>query len=784
MSRIRTAIVVWLAVIGLTQAAIWTGATTSWLSTNAWDTANIPNGVGEYAAFGDSSEYNVNIGSAVVVGRPMGSSITVDGAGSYTFGGEGSLKIQRAATATFANDIYFSTTGDSVFNVPVTLARGVVGSVANRIRANSGCGDVIFNLPLSWSNASLQLYHDSSNGSMQINGGMTASINKDLWMWTSQPAGITVNSTISSSVPGTRIAIANGAGTVRFSNPNDVAADSSLDRVGINTGTLELGEDNQIATTVTLLANGGTLDLNGHSNSNTTTLALIATTAQKTLAIDFSDAAGETLYFSDCSAQSWTSGNLLDLIGFEFGVDELRFGTGANGLTPTQLGQIRIDGATVDNLWLDADGFLSTNAVAPVLATWTGSTNSWASTNAWDSVTVPGSVGDGVVFGDSGEYSVEIDDAVSLGRVAGTTFSVEGTGSYTFSGDGSLRIERGTANSFVNGDLYMTTSGDTIFNVPLAAARTEAGLSVIRIRTGVDAGDTTFNQPITWENTSLQIDNDSASATMAFNGAMTGSSENLQVWVYAPLEGGTISLNNVISATTNHIRISIADGDGTIRLANPSGVVVDSSLAFLSMLGGRVELGANDQIAADVVLYNNGGTLDLNGYSNSNADTLTLASISGDATLVVDFSDAVAESLCFADSSTNEWVSSDLLNLSGFVFDTDSIRFGTDENGLTETQLSQIQVNGETIVGLKLDSDGYLALPTVGTVGSQMVSGGTGLALTWENVDGVSYSVETNDDLVSGSWGVLQSNLTGVGSSLSYTGTVSAAQTFFRIIQE
>lgn len=259
---------------------------------------------------------------------------------------------------------------------------------------------------------------------------------------------------------------------------------------------------------------------------------------------------------------------------------------------------------------------------------------------------------------------------------------------------------------------------------------------------------------------------------------------NLELWVSAPLEGGTIALNNVISATTNNVRITIAAGDGIVQMANPSGVVVDSSMDFLSFIGGTVELGFNNQIASDIKLYSSGGgTLDMNGFSNLNADTLALSSAAA-ATLVIDFSDAAAEMLCFADSSSVTWQADDVLNLSGFLFNTDSIRFGTDENGLTETQLSLIQVDGETIPGLRLDSNGYLALPTVGTIGSQMVSGGAGLALTWENVEGVSYSVETNDDLVSGTWGVLQSNLTGVGSSLSYTGTISAAQTFFRIIQE
>ncbi|QHI69786.1 hypothetical protein [Tichowtungia aerotolerans] len=709
MRRNRSAVVVFLVVAGLGRAATWTGAATEWLSTAAWDTANIPNSVGEYAEFGDSSEYHVNIGSTVIVGRSVASSVKVSGTGSYTFGGAGTLRVERTATSTFANDMYFSTTGDTVFNVPVISTRSTAGTIANRFRAHAGCGDVIFNQPLSWSNTSLQLLHDSSAGSIQINGGMMAEINKELWIWTSQPAGISINSTISSSVSGVRITVASGNGTVRFSNPSGVAVDSSIAVVAVNGGAVELGGNNQIDTKTEMAANGGMLDMNGYSNRNATTLGLSSTTDEKTLTIDFSDAAAEALYFEDCSSQTWADGNLLDLVGFEFGVDELRFGTGSSGLTAEQLGQIRVDGAVVENLGLDSIGALVIKN--PILATWTGFTSTWESAGAWNTATFPYAIGDGVVFGDSAQYSVEIGTSIVLGRTSGTTFKVQGSGSYTFGGAGTLKIERGATDSFAN-DVYFTTSGDTVFNVPVISARSTAGTIPNRFRANAGSGNVIFNQPLVWSDNSLQLVQDSSNGSMQINGGMVADTSR-ELWIWTSRSAG-VSLNSTISSSVlSPPRITLGGGGGTVRFSNPSGVAVDSSMDRVAFNGGVAELGGDNQIATKIGLSNSSGMLDMNGYSNLNTTTLELASTTGDKTLTIDFSNAFAEALYFDDCRAQTWADGNLLNLVGFEFGVDELRFGPDANGLTADQLSRIRVDGNEIVGLALDSNGFLVKSSV-----------------------------------------------------------------------
>jgi autotransporter-associated beta strand protein len=71
----------------------------------------------------------------------------------------------------------------------------------------------------------------------------------------------------------------------------------------------------------------------------------------------------------------------------------------------------------------------------------------------------------------------------------------------------------------------------------------------------------------------------------------------------------------------------------------------------------------------------------------------------------------------------------------------------------------------------------------VGDVNFQLLPG-SAVSLVWSNTDGQSYRVETNADLVSGQWGTAQADLTATGGSISFTGTTSAARTFYRVVVE
>jgi hypothetical protein len=119
-------------------------------------------------------------------------------------------------------------------------------------------------------------------------------------------------------------------------------------------GTLRLGGNNFINANITGL---NTFDLNGFSES------LGTLTKNGGMVIDFSAAAGaNSLSFADSSALTWNPAGWLTIANFESGVDSLRFGTTASGLTPTQLGLIRFDlggNNFIDGAVMDGSGFIS-----------------------------------------------------------------------------------------------------------------------------------------------------------------------------------------------------------------------------------------------------------------------------------------------------------------------------------------------------------------------------------------------------------------------------------------
>lgn len=139
-----------------------------------------------------------------------------------------------------------------------------------------------------------------------------------------------------------------GAGTLQLSGTNTYTGATRIDA-----GTLLLGASNRIADASNLILAGGTFATGGFSET------LGALTLNGNATIDFGSGAS-ALVFGDSSAAAWTGSVSLSLVNFTEGVDSIRFGTTAFGLTETQLGQIRINGLAAT---IGADGFLSVSAI-------------------------------------------------------------------------------------------------------------------------------------------------------------------------------------------------------------------------------------------------------------------------------------------------------------------------------------------------------------------------------------------------------------------------------------
>jgi hypothetical protein len=196
--------------------------------------------------------------------------------------------------------------------------------------------------------------------------------------------------------------------------------------------------------------------------------------------------------------------------------------------------------------------------------------------------------------------------------------------------------------------------------------------------------------------TNLELRTGSGGDNFNFNGTLAGS---------AALR---ISANTTATfgSTTNNTGFT----GSIVYIGNPGLVVVNAADNNVFMpsgqkiqvnaTGGEVELnGANVYQGNVTVGGTNTFTMDLNKNQNS-METIIL---SASGTLNLDVDAAVTE-LAFVDNSASAW-NTGTLNITGFKDGV--IRFGTDSNGLTSAQLSQITVD-DSSNGLALDSNGYL----------------------------------------------------------------------------
>ena len=104
----------------------------------------------------------------------------------------------------------------------------------------------------------------------------------------------------------------------------------------VTAGTLQLGVANAIASSSSVMMNGGTLDLGGLNHAMTGTTLGLATGST----IDFGAGASITS-FANSSALSWSG--VLDLLNWNPSLDALQFGTDSTGLTSAQLSDIEFN---------------------------------------------------------------------------------------------------------------------------------------------------------------------------------------------------------------------------------------------------------------------------------------------------------------------------------------------------------------------------------------------------------------------------------------------------------
>lgn len=264
--------------------------------------------------------------------------------GSFPDGVDTSASLQKSGINANQKLILANSAGvDQSFTVgALTIGSGGGGGASSHSyevnNVSGGTGSLIFQTTSG--SATLNYQNLFANPTMEINTGVILNSNLNI-----NVKDTTGTFQINGDVSGANGISLVGVGTLRLNGANTYSGATTL-----TSGTLLLGAADRIADTSAIVFNGGTLSTNGFSDAMGT-LQLSADSA-----IDLG-AGDSDLSFLDSSAIGWSASTVLNISNFAEGVDSIRFGTDASGLTSTQLSQILLNG---NSAYIDGSGYLTT----------------------------------------------------------------------------------------------------------------------------------------------------------------------------------------------------------------------------------------------------------------------------------------------------------------------------------------------------------------------------------------------------------------------------------------
>ena len=231
----------------------------------------------------------------------------------------------------------------------------------------------------------------------------------------------------------------------------------------------------------------------------------------------------------------------------------------------------------------------------------------------------------------------------------------------------------------------------------------------------------------------------------------------------------------ILGATNTWTNESVMIEGGTVMIS------VDNCFpSGTGLILGNGDGRASDGFVDTPPTFNSGG-------HNQTLGTLTLTGPDNTIARTIDFSNHQS-SLSFANSSGVAWTTSNNssnsanpgpinLTITNYSVATAKLRFGTDNTGLTPTQLGQIQFADYLNLPGVIDNNGYVtpALPTMQSV----VVVGTSVQITWTVVPNWTYQLEYRNDF-SSPWQTL-GNYSSNGNTITAMDTFNPPARYYRV---
>ncbi|MGE4489518.1 MAG: hypothetical protein AB7E95_08250 [Kiritimatiellales bacterium] len=337
--------------------------------------------------------------------------------------------------------------------------------------------------------------------------------------------------------------------------------------------------------------------------------------------------------------------------------------------------------------------------------------NNWNNAGNWD--TAPANWTDysaNLVFGAGDGSHYWTFNNVSPANVASMTFTADAAGGYSINNNGITFAKSDSHNLIVNDSNY-----GVVFSSGVVVNWTSgAGTRYIR----ANNGDINFGSVIlgTGNDTSPDLVFSAKSGrTITFRSAYTlnpGSTARAMT-LQGDGTGGSFALDSTIGGSASYIHNLIVEDAAAASLNMTAG-----QIEKITLKSGTISYAKDNLSFGDVIFGQTSGgvanTIEFNGNDNDFGQ-LSITDTSGNN--VLDFGDGDSV-IVFDDSSSLSWASG--LSIINFEDGVDSLRFGTDANGLTAAQLAQITVDGQT--GASLDSNGFLVIPEPTTISLFVIS--------------------------------------------------------------